>query len=223
MTKSDSKSSWRRLIGWPLRIGRMIGFNMTYYAAIATAGVLSLSSAAAAEGNASGRSSGDLAIPFSADSASYWRFVSDRVMGGVSNGGVKFTDEDGLFYAHMTGDVSTANNGGFIQFRAGLSLAGAASQDRHFRGVRLMVRGNDQDYFVHFRTLDSRRPQDYFAQSFRATSEWQMVELPFSLFKNSRRSYGDSLDPERIRSMGIVAYGRDHEADVAVATIEFFE
>ena len=223
MTKSDPKSLLQRMTYWPLRVARMTGFNLAYYAAVATAGVLSLSNAATADSTSPKGSNGDLAIPFDANSGNYWRFVSDRVMGGISNGGVKFISEDGLYYARMVGDVSTANNGGFIQFRAGLSLAGMAAKGRYFTGIRLMVRGNDQDYFVHFRTVDSRRPQDYFAQSFRATSEWQMVELPFASFKNSRRSSSDKLDPERIRSMGIVAYGRDHQADIAVATIEFFE
>jgi len=46
-----------------------------------------------------------------------WRFFADTVMGGVSIGQVKFKTEGGESYAHMTGSVSTANNGGFIQIR----------------------------------------------------------------------------------------------------------
>ena len=44
-----------------------------------------------------------------------WRINSDRVMGGVSD--VYFNeleDESGSFY-RLSGDVRTANNGGFIQ------------------------------------------------------------------------------------------------------------
>ena len=41
-----------------------------------------------------------------------WRFIADTVMGGVSTGQVEFVQEDGDIHAHMTGSVSTKNNGG---------------------------------------------------------------------------------------------------------------
>ena len=46
-----------------------------------------------------------------------WQFIADTVMGGVSTGQVEFFQGEGNAYAHMTGRVSTKNNGGFIQFR----------------------------------------------------------------------------------------------------------
>jgi len=46
-----------------------------------------------------------------------WRFFTDQVMGGMSSGGVAFAQEDGTPFARMTGHVSTANRGGFIQLR----------------------------------------------------------------------------------------------------------
>ena len=49
-----------------------------------------------------------------------WVFFTDRVMGGVSSGSLKLVEEKGDKFYKMTGDVSTANNGGFIQFRADL-------------------------------------------------------------------------------------------------------
>ena len=121
----------------------------------------------------------------------------------------------------MTGDVSTANNGGFLQFRAGLSFTGQADRGASLQGVRLMMRGNDQRYYVHFRTRDGRAPWDYYAASFTATPEWRMVELPFAEF-TPRNAGAKPLDPTRIISMGVVAYGRDHQADISVATVEFF-
>ena len=36
---------------------------------------------------------------------------------GVSEGKLVFANEEGESFAHMTGRVSTENNGGFIQFR----------------------------------------------------------------------------------------------------------
>ena len=46
-----------------------------------------------------------------------WEFISDQVMGGVSHGNVKFFSSSSQSFARMTGNVSTKNNGGFIQFR----------------------------------------------------------------------------------------------------------
>jgi hypothetical protein len=50
-----------------------------------------------------------------------WRFFTDQVMGGVSTGVIAFAQEDGTSFARMTGRVSTANRGGFIQMRLDLA------------------------------------------------------------------------------------------------------
>ena len=54
---------------------------------------------------------------FSSHPEMRWKFIADTVMGGISSGELKFNSERGEPYARMTGDVSTENNGGFIQFR----------------------------------------------------------------------------------------------------------
>ena len=46
-----------------------------------------------------------------------WIPFSDQVMGGVSEVNFLEKEEDGLSFYHMEGNVSTENNGGFIQFR----------------------------------------------------------------------------------------------------------
>ena len=76
-----------------------------------------------------------------------WRFFTDGVMGGVSSGQVIFLQEDGQAFGRMTGRVSTENNGGFIQMRMDLPEGAPETTT----GVRLIVRGNDQPYFVHLR------------------------------------------------------------------------
>ena len=101
------------------------------------------------------------------DQAAYWRFVTDGVMGGVSKGGLRFgRDPDGTAFARMTGDVSTANNGGFIQFRAGISFARLADGGAGLSGMRIRARGNGETYFIHIRTSADRRPWHYFAATF---------------------------------------------------------
>ena len=45
------------------------------------------------------------------------RYIADDVMGGISSGKVEFINIDGKSNALLTGNVSTENNGGFIQIR----------------------------------------------------------------------------------------------------------
>ena len=49
-----------------------------------------------------------------------WNFVADSVMGGVSSGEVLLGSDGSETFASMIGNVSTENNGGFIQFRSNL-------------------------------------------------------------------------------------------------------
>ena len=50
-----------------------------------------------------------------------WQFFTDQVMGGKSYGKLNFVSENNIKYSRMAGNVTTENNGGFIQFRAELS------------------------------------------------------------------------------------------------------
>ena len=162
------------------------------------------------------------------DMAAHWRFITDGVMGGVSRGALRFeTDQDGTDFARMTGTVSTANNGGFIQFRAGVDFATLVDRGVDPAGLRLRVRGNGETYYVHLRTLANRRPWHYFAASFPTSADWQgagwqEVDLPFASF---RHSAGLTDAPPTVRdiiSIGIVAYGRDHAADLSVADMTIY-
>ena len=163
----------------------------------------------------------DHTFPFTADSGKYWQYVSDRVMGGVSDGQVTLEQDGEMYYARLTGNVSTKNNGGFIQLRSGVSFSNSEKDGKNLRGVRLNVRGNGETYYIHIRTNESWSPSDYYSTTFIADSEWKMIDLPFNIFER-RWSNDSSLDAKKIRSFGIVAYGRDYISDVSVSTIEFY-
>ena len=147
-----------------------------------------------------------------------WQFISDTVMGGVSTGRVEFVSGEGDAYARMTGRVSTANNGGFIQFR--MELPQALPQDAV--GLRLVVYGNDQRYFVHLRTSGTLLPWQYYQAGFDATQEWSEVRLPFGAFKPSGRLLRTTPKPEALKSIGVVAFGRDHEAEIGVREVSYY-
>lgn len=147
-----------------------------------------------------------------------WRFFTDRVMGGVSSGQVDFAEEGGRTHAALRGRVSTDNNGGFIQIRA--ELPGGAPPATN--GVRLVVRGNGQRYFVHLRTQGTVLPWQFYQAGFDVAADWTEVRLPFADFKRSGRLLSTVPSAESLRSIGLVAYGRDHDAQIDIREVGFY-
>ena len=70
-----------------------------------------------------------------------WRFVTDGVMGGVSEGTMTRDREGDVDYVRLSGDVSTENNGGFIQIRRDMPPLPPEAQV-----LTLRVRGNGASY-----------------------------------------------------------------------------
>ena len=147
-----------------------------------------------------------------------WRFISDQVMGGVSQGQVNFIHKSDISFAHMTGTVSLENNGGFIQFAHDLTVTPPAEST----GLTIKVRGNNQGYFVHLRTSGTLLPWHYYQAAFDVTENWQELRLPFDSFKKSSKILRTVPKPTSLKSIGIVAYGRAHSADIQVAEIGFY-
>ena len=147
-----------------------------------------------------------------------WRFFTDQVMGGVSTGDVAFAQENGVSFARMTGQVSTANRGGFIQMRLDL----ATTPPEGTTGVRLMVRGNAQRYFVHLRTGGTLLPWQYYQAGFDVTESWTEVRLPLDAFKASGALLRDVPEASSLTSLAVVAYGRDHDAQIDVREVGFY-
>ena len=147
-----------------------------------------------------------------------WRFFTDAVMGGVSSGQVVFVQEDGQPHARMTGHVSTANRGGFIQMRLDL----ASPPPEGTTGVRLVVRGNDQRYFVHLRTAGTVLPWQYYQAGFDVTRSWSEVRLPLAAFVASGALLRTVPRPSSLKSVAVVAFGRDHDAEIEVREMGFY-
>ena len=115
-----------------------------------------------------------------ADKRIEWVPFSDQVMGGISEVNFAEREENGLSHYHMEGNVSTENNGGFIQFRANVKI-----EDLPYKGLKINTRGNGEEYFIHIRTPKTRLPWNYYASSFTVSSEWQSIKIPFDSFKKS--------------------------------------
>ena len=147
-----------------------------------------------------------------------WTYVGDTVMGGVSQGAARVESQAGQPVLRLTGEVSTANNGGFIQTRTKLETPPPSGTS----GVRIQARGNDQRYFVHLRTTGTSLPWQYYQAAFDVTSDWREFRLPFEAFKPSGNLLRDVPEADSIRSVGIVAFGRDHKADISVRLVGFY-
>ena len=148
-----------------------------------------------------------------------WTFVSDKVMGGVSSGKVIFKSKGNENYAYISGNVSTKNNGGFIQIRRKLNNINL----QKVKFIKIIVKGNNQKYFIHLRTFGTILPWQYYQLGFIAEEEFKEIKLPISEFKRSGSFLAKIINPKNIRSLGLVAFGRDHTAELYIKSIEFIE
>lgn len=149
-----------------------------------------------------------------------WRGVSDRVMGGISKVSVARDVIDGRQCLRLTGEVSLENNGGFVQATLNLSASGGGFDASNYEGIRLVVRGNDEKYSVHLRTPDNVRPWQSYRAHFKATPDWQIIQIPYRNFTPYRLN--TPLDTTRLRRIGLVAIGRRFDADLAIDEIFFY-
>lgn len=143
--------------------------------------------------------------------AESWRYFSDQVMGGVSEGQAKVEGPESARHLRLVGAVSTANRGGFIQVRGDVTQPLPESA----LGVVVRVKGNGEGYFIHLRTRGTMLPWQYYQAPIASGPEWQELRVPFTAFRASGAMLRDVPLPGDIRSLAAVAYGRDYEADLS--------
>ena len=143
-----------------------------------------------------------------------WAYLADTVMGGVSRGGAKFS----AGALRLTGQVSTKNNGGFIQVRTRVDPTEAVGKS----GIKIKVKGNGDIYYLHIRNASARLPWQYYTASFQTSEKWNDIIISFDEFEKSATLMPRKLKSESIKTIGLVAYGKDHEADVSIANLEFY-
>ena len=145
-----------------------------------------------------------------------WEYISDKVMGGISDGKAEIIDGEELFL-RLSGNVSTENNGGFIQVRS----TGKISSD-NFSGVKLKVRGNPSSYYIHVRTNSLIFPWQFYSAEFLVDDNWKYVEIYFKNFKKSNFYQSSNFSSSEIKSIGFVAFGKDFEARLDIMEAELF-
>lgn len=175
----------------------------------------------------------NLSFPFTPDSVKNWKYFSDQVMGGISEGQVSLEQDGDKVFIRLSGDIRTDNNGGFIQLRTSTSLSNkplmfksihnSKKDGKKLQGIRLNARGNGETYHIFIQTsLLHWLPIDFHTATFDTGPNWEMVEIPFNKFKKLKNDKDSNIDAEDIKTFGIVAYGRDFTSDLSVSSIEFY-
>ena len=150
-----------------------------------------------------------------------WQFYTDQVMGGVSEGRASVRLDSEGQYIRLEGLVSTANNGGFIQIRRNLSEGSKSAE-----GILLKVRGNGENYFIHVNTIETiflpQQYRFYYQASFPTSKNWSEVKIPFSAFKRSSVQITKYFNGENLKTIGLLAYGRNHNALLEIKYLSFY-
>ena len=145
-----------------------------------------------------------------------WEYISDKVMGGISDGKAEIINGEDLFL-RLSGNVSTKNNGGFIQVRSSKEIS-----SNNFSGIKLKVRGNPSSYYVHVRTSSLLFPWQYYSGEFLVDNHWSYVKIYFKNFKKSNFYQPSTFSSSEIKSIGFVAFGKDFEAKLDIMEAELF-
>ena len=146
-----------------------------------------------------------------------WKFFSDQVMGGVSEGKTSLKKDQNKFFLRLEGNVSTKNNGGFIQVRKEYEI-----KDNSYKGIRLKVRGIESEYYVHIRTKKLFLPWQYYAGKFFVSNEWTNIEIKFDDFAKSNFYQPQKFKSSEIKSIAFVAFGKDFDARLDILEAELF-
>jgi hypothetical protein len=95
--------------------------------------------------------------------------------------------------------------------------------DDDIRGISLKVRGNGERYYVFIRTSSTLLPWQFYNASFQTSKNWSVVKLKLEAFQPSSSFLRKTIKSSSIKSIGIVAYGRDHQAKIDVSEIYFIK
>jgi len=131
-----------------------------------------------------------------------WRSINDGVMGGVSAGGMKQTNE-GL---EFSGEISLENNGGFSSVRRSID------QDlSRATGVRIEVRGDGREYKFRIRQ-DSGFDGISWSAAFTSSEDWRQIDIPLDrfmpVFRGRLVPQAGPVIPSEIKQIGFLLADR---------------
>ncbi len=135
-----------------------------------------------------------------ADAAKEWQTVNDGVMGGVSEGKFKITDEKTM---EFFGTLSLANNGGFASVRTKPKTLGLEKSDT----LVARIRGDGREYMLNLYPNKQRVAYSYRAAVQTKKDEWIEVKVPLDKFEATsfgRVVQNAALKPAEISALGFM-------------------
>lgn len=135
------------------------------------------------------------------EAAEAWQPVNDGVMGGISDGRFKITDQGTM---EFFGTLSLENNGGFASVRSRRDSLGLKSDDT----LLLRLRGDGREYLLNLYVPSLRVAYSYRAPILTKAGEWVEVSIP--LKDCYATSFGDKMpnagpvEGSKINSMGLM-------------------
>jgi len=147
-----------------------------------------------------------------------WYFVSDQVMGGVSHGEVRNYAEEGQVQTCLQGQVSLANNGGFIQMQWVLDAQVDLAQ---FSGFYVDWRGQAPNLAMHLKTDQLMRPWQSYRHTAQTSAQWQRQCFAFEDFLPYRTE--TPLDLAAVRRLAIIVLGEAGEVKVCVKEMGLYQ
>jgi uncharacterized surface protein with fasciclin (FAS1) repeats len=140
----------------------------------------------------------DIATFKSADSVKSWTSVNDGVMGGVSKGGFKRTEEGTLIFS---GELSLENNGGFASIR---------TEERKFdltgmSAIIVNARGDGRTYWMDLRTSGQMGASSYRAYLPTTAGKWSETRIPLADFK--LQAFGRALPVKALDRANVASIG----------------
>jgi len=152
-----------------------------------------------------------------------WEGFTDRVMGGKSDMQSGITADSGQRFLFLSGKVSLANNGGFIQTRLMLSPEKNGVFDAsRYSGLRITARGKGDGYYIFLRMTGNRLPWSFFMAPIPVTDGWTAIEIPWSRFEKGDFGSFFDLNPKKLTSIAVVAYKKEFLASIDVSRIAFY-
>lgn len=152
-----------------------------------------------------------------------WEGFTDQVMGGKSEMQIGHRVEDGHGFISLSGKVSLANNGGFIQTRLMLSPERNGAFDASpYSGIRISARGKGDGYYIFLRTSGNRFPWSFFMAALPVTGEWSSIDIPWDRFEKGDFGSFFALNLHKVTSLAVVAYKKEFEASIDVREISFY-
>lgn len=135
------------------------------------------------------------------DTAQKWQAVNDGVMGGVSDGRFRITDEKTL---EFFGTLSLENNGGFASVRTKPSELDIEAGDT----IVVRVKGDGREYVLNLYMKSLRMAFSYRAPLPTTKDEWTEVKVPLGDFVPTafgRRVQGmGPVEPDQINGLGFM-------------------